>query len=279
MKTLKYFALAALAISLSSCGGNKSENEEAEGLALQTEEQLGELGKYITLPEKQIVFAEVEKDGKKIVKATFPIEIDKDFATSDKMRFKFEVLDKNHIEIATIRSKYVDESKYDFNIYETHVIYMAGNMRGEIVLKIDEADDKADWEKISKDGAYLVIKPSSSFSKFSYYQGGSDNSSSESVMGDDSEGDGYVDNSDDASGSEDWDALLDSYEEYVDKYISYAKKAAKGDMSALSEYPALMEKAQEFSSKMSGAQGQMSTSQWNRYMKITNKMTQAAANM
>lgn len=82
-----------------------------------------------------------------------------------------------------------------------------------------------------------------------------------------------------ASGSEDWDSLLDSYEKYVDKYISYVKKAAKGDMSALSEYPDLLEKAQEFSSKMENAQGEMSSSQWSRYMKITNKLARAGQNL
>lgn len=81
------------------------------------------------------------------------------------------------------------------------------------------------------------------------------------------------------AGSEDWDELLNSYEEYVDKYISYIKKAAKGDMSALSEYPALMDKATEFSEKMENAQSDMSASQWARYLKITNKMTKAAAEM
>lgn len=81
------------------------------------------------------------------------------------------------------------------------------------------------------------------------------------------------------SGSQDWDALLNSYEQYVDKSISYMKKAEKGDMSALDEYPALMEKAQEFSEKMENAQGDMSASQWRRYMKITKKMTKAAENM
>ena len=82
-----------------------------------------------------------------------------------------------------------------------------------------------------------------------------------------------------ASGSEDWDELLKSYEEYVDKYISYLKKASKGDMNALSEYPALLEKAQEFSEKMENAQGSMSSSQWSRYLDITNKMTKAAQEM
>ena len=54
------------------------------------------------------------------------------------------------------------------------------------------------------------------------------------------------------------------------------KKASKGDMNALAEYPALMEKAQECSKKMENAQGDMSASQWARYMKITKKMTKAA---
>ena len=82
-----------------------------------------------------------------------------------------------------------------------------------------------------------------------------------------------------SAGSEDWDALLRSYEQYVDKYISYMKKAANGDMSALAEYPALMEKAQEFSDKMKDAEGYMSASQWARYNKITMKMLEAANEM
>ena len=101
----------------------------------------------------------------------------------------------------------------------------------------------------------------------------SDVSSSEPI--DDSENTDVISE----AGSEDWDELLNSYEEYVDKYISYVKKAAKGDMSALSEYPALMDKATEFSEKMENAQSDMSATQWARYLKITNKMTKAAAEM
>lgn len=115
----------------------------------------------------------------------------------------------------------------------------------------------------------------------------SNNSDSNDCTSDDDISSMSVDNSssmsnDDSSSSsstEDWDALLDSYEEYVDKYISFAKKAAKGDMDALSEYPSLLEKAQELSNELSGAQGSMSSSQWSRYMRITNKMANAAASM
>ena len=73
--------------------------------------------------------------------------------------------------------------------------------------------------------------------------------------------------------------MLKSYEQYVDKYISLAKKAAKGDMSALSEYPGLMQKAEELSTKIDGAKGEMSASQLSRYMKINNKMLKAAQEM
>lgn len=83
----------------------------------------------------------------------------------------------------------------------------------------------------------------------------------------------------DTESTEDFDAVLESYEEYVDQYISYMKKAANGDMEALSEYPALMEKAQELGEKMEKAKGDLSASQLAKYQKITMKMAEAAQNM
>ena len=79
-----------------------------------------------------------------------------------------------------------------------------------------------------------------------------------------------------STGSVDWDSMLDSYEQYVNKYIALLKKASNGDMTAMAEYAGLMQKAQELSDKMDGAQGDMSASQWARYMKITTKMTTTA---
>ena len=83
----------------------------------------------------------------------------------------------------------------------------------------------------------------------------------------------------DTESTEDFDAVLESYEEYVDQYIALMKKAAKGDMDALSEYPALMEKAQELGEKMENAKGDMSASQLAKYQKITMKMAEAAQHM
>ena len=83
-----------------------------------------------------------------------------------------------------------------------------------------------------------------------------------------------------SSSSEDWDALLNSYEEYVDKYIAFLKKAKAGDMSALAEYPALMQKAQEYADKLEKAKGdELTPAQMTRFNKIQMKMLEAAQQM
>lgn len=79
-----------------------------------------------------------------------------------------------------------------------------------------------------------------------------------------------------SSGSEDWDSVLDSYERYVDKYISYLKKAQNGDASALDEYPSLLEEAQEYGEKLQNAKGDLSASQISRLNRINIKMMKAA---
>lgn len=79
--------------------------------------------------------------------------------------------------------------------------------------------------------------------------------------------------------NEDWDAALDSYEEYVDSYILLLKKANAGDVSALSEYPSLLQKAQEMGEKVSSVSNDLSASQLSRYNRINQKMLDAAQEM
>ena len=90
---------------------------------------------------------------------------------------------------------------------------------------------------------------------------------------DDSYDDSYIGSS---SESSDWDELLDSYEQYVDDYISLLKKAKSGDVSALSEYASVFDDANELSDKLQNAKSEMSASQLSRYNKITMKMAKAA---
>lgn len=101
----------------------------------------------------------------------------------------------------------------------------------------------------------------------------------EQVMDDASAETSYSEEESESSDGEDWDSLLDSYEEYVDMYISLLKKASAGDLSAVSEYTSYMSKAQEVSQKMADATSKLSPAQLSRFNKINQKMLQAAQNM
>lgn len=90
------------------------------------------------------------------------------------------------------------------------------------------------------------------------------------------EGDVTVDEETSASAS-DVDDMLNEYERFVDKYIALYKKAANGDMSAMSEYAQYMESAESLSDKIDRCAGEMNAAQTKRYMEITNKMTKAAS--
>lgn len=76
--------------------------------------------------------------------------------------------------------------------------------------------------------------------------------------------------------TENWDAVLDSYENYVDQYIKLMKKAQAGDVSAVAEYASMMEKAEDLSNKLEKAGDSLSASQMARYTKITQKLASAA---
>jgi hypothetical protein len=82
-----------------------------------------------------------------------------------------------------------------------------------------------------------------------------------------------------SSDSEDWNAVLKSYEEYIDKYIVLLKKAKNGDASAMTEYVSMMEKATELSEKMQNAGSNLSTSQMTKFLKLQTKLTNAALEM
>jgi hypothetical protein len=81
------------------------------------------------------------------------------------------------------------------------------------------------------------------------------------------------------SGSEDWDAVLKSYENYIDQYIKLMKKAKNGDASAMTEYAAMMEKATDLAEKIESAGDELSTAQMNKFMQLQAKLANAAMEM
>ncbi|MDE6038452.1 MAG: hypothetical protein K2F75_00515 [Paramuribaculum sp.] len=75
--------------------------------------------------------------------------------------------------------------------------------------------------------------------------------------------------------SNDWDKVLDEYEDYSNKVSSLSKKVMAGDMSAMTEYTSLLEKAESLSNKLEKAEDEMTTAQVARLNKIAQKMAQS----
>lgn len=281
MKVLKYLSFAVLLLCLASCGKG-----DENSVTLKVETELGPLADYIKVTDQEVVvkMSDEKEDGAdcKVITSSLALEVIKSVASNYSFHFDAVVLDKDHVEIGTLPSFDV-ESIYDSDNGDLSDVLLAGSLRAQMkdsdkVAKITP-EDQEELNKIFKEGAYIVIKPIDPDAKYEEYKGKSSNAevveSSDDTIAEDED----IAVSSSSSSSQDWDAMLDSYEEYVDNYISLLKKAANGDRSAMAEYPALMKKAQEFSNKMKNAQGSMSASQLARYTKISTKMLKAAQEM
>ncbi len=78
-----------------------------------------------------------------------------------------------------------------------------------------------------------------------------------------------------ASSSSDWDSILDSYEKYVNEYITVYKKVQAGDASAYSQLASLMEKYQKLAKQLENASDELTSSQLARLEKINAKLAKA----
>lgn len=90
---------------------------------------------------------------------------------------------------------------------------------------------------------------------------------------------GEINSSKPVSSNRDWDKILDDYENYIDEYLKFLKKANQGDMSALLEYNELLEKAEKLDRQLTDADDQLTNRQLSRFTKIQNKMTEAMLEM
>lgn len=181
--------------------------------------------------------------------------------------WKLTLKDKNDTDICELSlddkslakiKKLVSSGKVD---EEIEVTFKSG---GFGISKDDYKKALSDAESFSINGANYSIEQdySSSYSS-------SESDDEEEATEADEESDGETA----SSGDTDWDEVLDSYDSYVTKYVALMKKASKGDASAMSEYPALLEEAQQLDKKLSSAKGDLSAAQWARYTKILTRMT------
>ncbi|MBV7441785.1 hypothetical protein KRX57_10160 [Weeksellaceae bacterium TAE3-ERU29] len=86
-------------------------------------------------------------------------------------------------------------------------------------------------------------------------------------------------NKEEKSDNNEWDKALDSYEEYIDSYISFMKKSQAGDMSAMGEYMKMLEKIETFSKKFDKAGNDLTARQLTRFNNLQLKLIESTQNL
>lgn len=277
MKTLKFLSLAVMALIVVSCGKSKSSEKEVVVTPADVEVS-GDMSGCFKVVDREykviddVLTVEVERTdaplpfelgdrellsfnthtSKKNVKVGFGIEfLDEDGNILDKkVASSGSYSSEEPIELAKLSSG--SKGSIRFSLYST--------VQGVVKFRVTSAFEESDGD-FSSSSSSSDDDDDSSDSETSSDLGSSSETEETSTA--------------DNSSSEDWDAMLDSYEKFVDSYIKYAKKAKEGDISALAEYPALLQEAQEYSEKLSAVQSELTSSQLSRYMKITTKLTEA----
>ncbi len=270
-QTLNLFTIAIIAIILTtSCGGGNKEKETTittVSVKPKTTVIKGDLGEYYqvvdkeyqikfdanSISEKGIITVEVKRNDK-----TFPFSVDKvspmGISGGEDYNAGFG------IEIFSDAGPEVIKSPSEGGMGG---VYSHDDIKGLLNLKKDETGFIR-WS-IEKSDILKTFQLTSVLQKVENSETSNNSSSSDETIS--------------TSGSENWDQMLDDYEKYTNEYIKFYKQAMKGDASALSEYPEMMEKATNLSESMQNAQNdnQLSAKQINRMVKIQTKMLQAAS--
>lgn len=278
---MKKFILFSIAAGfLVACGGGKKDSEaekDPNSIKLPVEAQVGELTDYATFPNElkiKLRDQQTEPSESQKLEAVTNVSLDVNEAVASDFNYRFiiSVVDADYSTIASSKSSGFKDS-YEFGIKDRHkVILSKGIQRQDFEFELTSQE----WDNIKTNGAHIIIKPewNNSFKRYSDLSRKDSNDTEENSISSETEVND-VSSSDDSSGG-DFDDLLDSFERYVDKYITFMKKAKDGDASAMSEYPGLLKEAQDYSKKIQNVKGQLTADQIEKYQRINNKMLKAA---
>ena len=81
------------------------------------------------------------------------------------------------------------------------------------------------------------------------------------------------------NGDKNWEKILTDYESYTNQCIKLLKKANSGDVSAMTEYLEVLQKAQDIQESFLEAEDAITTGQMERFMKIQQKLIDATSDM
>lgn len=81
------------------------------------------------------------------------------------------------------------------------------------------------------------------------------------------------------NGDKNWEKILTDYESYTNQCIKLLKKANSGDVSAMTEYLEVLQKAQDIQESFLEAEDDITTAQMERFIKIQKKLIDATSDM
>jgi len=275
MRKVVYLSVALLSLAFYSCGKSSSSSSDSSKVTPETTKVEGDLRECFEVVDKG--YTPKESDGiydrsliieLKRTSEELPVDLrgltyDNDYRTwiddlqgkEYKILFDVSLLDEDGNIVATTSSgdSYYSDVKLQFDVKKIPNLSEAETFSIEILYFSELFEN----EKLSKFkvGSAIIVDAVSDYSE-------------ESDFDEEME-------SDAVGSSSDWDSVLDEYEDYVNQYIKLYKKAMEGDMSAMSEYAGMLEKAQSLFSKLENAQGEMTAAQISRMNSIQMKMVNA----
>lgn len=270
---VKVFLMVLVSLVLASCGNNNKKTEEEENQTVELKPYEKKVKGYLS-------------DVFEIVDGTYKIEIKRRAMLEGKIQVKIKSIGKG------------DSKDYGFHDGNYGPLYLTiCNKEGQPIANFEEMSSSYEADALLKDMASKVgeenwILFDNSFLKdtipaeaatfiitskqIEETQRGVNSSDDESSSENES------DELSSISGTEDWDSVLDDYEEYTDKFLAMMEKINKDDnIDALMDYPELMEKAKDLEKSLNKAKksNSLSSKQLKRMVEIQVKLLNAASKM
>jgi len=199
------------------------------------------------------------------VQVTGKIDDDKEF---EELRAEFK--DAQNMPIASISDFYIAKGLWSTSNDVEKMQYALSKGSGEVDLRLvcagvisDEKQSKTMDEIREKVKSFTITTKAS---KKVANTGSISNQSSSTVS---------------TGNDQDWDKILNDYEDFVSQYLVIVRKAQKSDMSAMNEATEFLEKADRLDEELKKAQNDnsLSSDQMSRLIKIEAKLLAASADM
>lgn len=264
MSKIKYFLIAIMAIFLASCKGKPSPIKPGS-TSLQ-----GDLATYYEVVDKEYTFigyGDITIDFKK-VKDGLPAPWHSsmkygpyDDPTYYQLKFIITFLDEN--------GNILEEKELDSEASEKLANLQNGDSTKVVLSWIGKS--------ARRKAKTFTVRGTFERGEQSRFSSSSESTEPSTEMADAiseiSTEESTEDNS--SSSSEDYDAVLDEYEEYTNKLSSMLKKVEAGDMSAYADYMGLVKSMTSLDKKLANAKKEMTTAQAARFLRIQAKYLKA----